>query len=157
VHLPGRRQLVKGLERASVHLTTTGHGATLSLYEHQEDGCETDTIHTMEAVLKKNVCEQQTAQRRPPVAETIKPYQPPPALQLSLRQCMKFSELFLRDLSSEQLKETLERHAVTKTSQQVIDEEVCNDGESFLTTTLYQTRVFKQEWILLKRSFLETL
>jgi len=34
-------------------------------------------------------------------------------------------------------------------------EDACNDGESFFTTTMYESRVYEFEWALCTKAFLE--
>ena len=82
---------------------------------------------------------------------------PPPPLCLSLRQCKSLAELFLRPSTAEEMKEVLGSHAMRYTSAHDVLDEGCNDGDSYLTTTLYQTRIFDMEWALFRHDFLQQL
>ena len=66
------------------------------------------------------------------------------------RQGRRIVAMLSRCLTSEQLKDLLKAHCYTSETKEVFEEEACNDGESYLTTTLYQTRIFKQEWVVFR-------
>lgn len=77
-----------------------------------------------------------------------------PALVLrpTPRQGRRIVTQLARYLTSEKLKDLLKAHCYTSETKEVFEEETCNDGESYMTTTLYQTRIFKQEWVLYRAS-----
>lgn len=75
---------------------------------------------------------------------------PSRALLPTPRQGRRIVVELARSLTPEQLKALLKAHCYTSETKEVFEEEACNDGESYLTTTLYQTRIFKQEWVVFR-------
>lgn len=174
VHLSGRSRLATAETRGKLKLPTYSSEATLDIFEVPAvSDAPRDTLEKLEALLRSQargdtfVPAGSPRSKPPEVAatetssaaslEAARAAPPPPPLCPSLRQCKCLAELFLRPSTTEEMKEVLESHAMRFTSAHDIFDEGCNDGESYLTTTLYQTRVFDTEWVLFRRDFLHRL
>ena len=173
-HLSGRRRLAAAETRGRLKLVNYSPQATLDVFEVPAvSDAPRDTLQKLEALLRSQVRGDTIApagsprSRQPGVATTEAPSAasleatcaapPPPPLCLSLRQCKRLAELFLHSTTAEEMKQVLETHAMRYTSAHDVFDEGCNDGDSYLTTTLYQTRIFDVEWVLFRQDFLRHL
>jgi len=118
-----------------------------------------DTFETMDALLKRQVCLSSVdhwniAQTEEPVeAGAIWPARPPVALNLS--DGAKLARLLVRRTERKDFKKVLEACAGMARFRHEVVEDACNDGESFFTTTLYESRVYEFEWVLCRKKFLD--
>lgn len=149
VTCPGRRQLVSTQRRASLPLNGYLSGAKLEVFEEDRGVCAGSTISCMQQLLRAQV----STALFPP-GQSWEESRAAPPLGLSVRQSKALADRFLRESSAGEIKEVLKSFVETQTTSETVYEEACNDGESFLSTTLYKTRLFSFEWALFRRDFL---
>ena len=119
-----------------------------------------DTFETMDVLLKEQVCASsadhwEIEETKAEVVEEMKvgASSPLPA-SLSVVDGAKLARLLVRHTSRSDFKQILESCVGMARFRREVVEDACNDGESFFTTTLYESRVYQFEWLLAKKSFL---
>jgi hypothetical protein len=152
VSLPGRKQLFAGCKRAILPLNEYFPAARLEIFE--EDLVGEDTFACMQNLLRMQISEDSAQEESKNSAagrtESFHSAQAP----LSIRQSKRLAMLLLKKSSPEEFKKVLTSFVQKQTTAEDVYEEACNDGESFLSTTLYKTRILNFEWAVFRRDFL---
>jgi len=116
-----------------------------------------DTFATMDAMLKKQVCVSSAdywkLQETP--CENLKPPATPRRTSLSALDATKLTKLLVRNTPRDDFRSVLESCVGMARFSRELVEDACNDGESFLTTTMYESRVYEFEWLLMKKRALQ--
>jgi hypothetical protein len=118
-----------------------------------------DTFETMDALLERQVCASSVdhwniAERGESGEASPRRASPPPA-SLDVADGVKLARLLVRRTSRMDFRKILEACAGTARFRHEVVEDACNDGESFFTTTMYESRVYEFEWALCTKAFLE--
>jgi hypothetical protein len=118
-----------------------------------------DTFETMDALLKRQVCAASVdhwniAESGESGAASPRRASPPPA-SLDATDGVKLARLLVRRTSRKDFRKILEACVGMARFRREVVEDACNDGESFFTTTLYESRVYEFEWALCTKAFLE--
>lgn len=115
-----------------------------------------DSFRCMDALLSEQVlaasAEISLIKKQPPT-QAAAPLQPP--LELSVAAGARLARLLLRTATRAEFKEILEASVGMARFRHEVYEDACNDGESYFTTTLYESRIFEFEWALVRRELLE--
>ena len=153
VSLPARKQLFGGHKSAILPLDEYFPAARLDVFEGTLVG--EDTFACMQNLLRMQISESSAhADSNSSAAAGGTEVSELSQAPLSIRQSKRLAMLLLRKSAPEEFKKVLTSFVQTQTIAEDVYEEACNDGESFLSTTLYKTRVFNFEWALFRRDFL---
>jgi hypothetical protein len=117
-----------------------------------------DSFQSMDAILTEQVCAE-TAEvgsiRRQPRRRSKFTTTPQPPVELTVAAGARLAQLLLRRATQSEFKQVLEASVGMARFRHEVQEDACNDGESYFTTTLYESRIYEFEWALLRRELLE--
>lgn len=114
-----------------------------------------DTFASMDGLLKKQVCGSSIHYWQKTPCENLDPSTTSRRTPLSALGATKLTKLLVRNTPRDDFRSILESCVGMARFRHELVEDACNDGESFLTTTMYESRVYEFEWLLMKKSFLQ--
>jgi hypothetical protein len=109
----------------------------------------------MDGLLKKQVCGSSIHYWQKTPCENLNPSTTSRRTPLSALGATKLTKLLVRNTPRDDFRSILESCVGMARFRHELVEDACNDGESFLTTTMYESRVYEFEWLLMKKSFLQ--
>ena len=117
----------------------------------------TDSFQRMDALLVEQVCATtaEVSCIKKQLQERVLSASLQPPIELTVAAGAKLARLLLRRATQPEFKKILEASVGMARFRHEVQEDACNDGESYFTTTLYESRIYEFEWVLLRRELLE--